>query len=154
MLIISYGLQIFKLVTIIANLSFYLGIGWIIFCDLNQKSVEKTENGEYQEFFLDYFELRDRPYSYQAIVAAYYMFTSLSTVGFGDYNPRSDNERLVCLAILLFGVSIFSYVMSAFMEIVNQYSVSQKELEDYDNLIVFFSMFTRFNGGKPIKVSI
>ena len=45
LLIISYGLQIFKLVTIIANLSFYLGIGWIIFCDLNQKSVEKSEDG-------------------------------------------------------------------------------------------------------------
>ena len=72
---------------------------------------------------MDFFELRERPQSYQAIVAGYYMFTSLSTVGFGDYNPRSDNERLVCLVILLSGVSIFSYVMSAFMEIVDQYSI-------------------------------
>ena len=39
------------------------------------------------------------------------MFTSLSTVGFGDYHPRSDLERLLCSAILIFGVSIFSYVM-------------------------------------------
>ena len=79
------------------------------------------------------------------------MFTSLSTVGFGDYNPRSNHERLLCIVILLFGVSIFSYVMSAFMEIVDQYSIVQKELEEYDNLMVFFSMFEKFNGGKPIK---
>lgn len=82
------------------------------------------------------------------------MFTSLSTVGFGDYNPRSNNERLVCLAVLLFGVSIFSYVMSNFIEIVDQYSMVQKELEDYDNLVVFFSMFRKYNGGKPIKQSL
>ena len=82
------------------------------------------------------------------------MFTSLSTVGFGDYNPRSDNERLVCLAILLFGVSIFSYVMGNFIEIVDQYSQVHKELEDYDQLMVFFSMFRKFNGGKPINQSL
>jgi hypothetical protein len=82
------------------------------------------------------------------------MFTSLSTVGFGDYNPRSDNERLVCLAILLFGVSIFSYVMGNFIAIVDQYSMVQKELEEYDKLIVFFSMFRKFNGGKPINQSL
>ena len=95
--------------------------------------------------------MRERPHSYIAIAAAYYMFTSLSTVGFGDYHPRADNERLVCVVILLFGVSIFSYVMSNFIAIVDEYSMVTKELEDCDKLIVFFSMFKKFNGGKPIK---
>ena len=44
--------------------------------------------------------------------------------------------------------------MSNFIEIVNQYGFVQKEIEDYDNLIVFFSMFRTFNGGKPIKQSL
>ena len=44
--------------------------------------------------------------------------------------------------------------MSNFIEIVNQYGIVQKEIEDYDNLIVFFSMFRTFNGGKPIKQSL
>jgi hypothetical protein len=29
-----------------------------------------------------------------------------------------------------------------------------KELEDYDQLMVFFSMFRKFNGGKPINQSL
>ena len=45
----------------------------------------------------------------------YYAFTSLSTVGFGDYNPRSDSERLFIAMVLLFGVLTFSYVMGNFI---------------------------------------
>ena len=51
----------------------------------------------------------------------YYAFTSLSTVGFGDYHPRSDEERLFCAMILLFGVAIFSYMMGIFIEILSDY---------------------------------
>jgi len=54
----------------------------------------------------------------QAIVGMYYSFTSLTTVGFGDYNPRSEFERIFCAMILLFGVAIFSYIMGNFIEIL------------------------------------
>lgn len=50
----------------------------------------------------------------------YYSFTSLSTVGFGDFNPKSDFERLICMFILMFGVAIFSYIMGNFIQIVEQ----------------------------------
>jgi len=48
----------------------------------------------------------------------YFSFTSLSTVGFGDFNPKSEGERLMCAFILLFGVAIFSVVMSNFSDIL------------------------------------
>tara|TARA_B110001450_G_C17380459_1_gene383465 strand:- start:452 stop:586 length:135 start_codon:yes stop_codon:yes gene_type:complete len=41
----------------------------------------------------------------------YFTFTSLSTVGFGDLNPRSNSERILTAVILLFGVAIFSYIL-------------------------------------------
>ena len=31
----------------------------------------------------------------------YFSYTTLSTTGFGDFNPRSDLERLLCIMILL-----------------------------------------------------
>ena len=55
------------------------------------------------------------------IVLMYFAFTTLSTVGFGDYTPQSDQERLVGSFILLFGVAIFSYIMGTFIEILNQF---------------------------------
>jgi len=30
------------------------------------------------------------------ITLSYFLFTTLSTTGFGDYHPRSDYERLAC----------------------------------------------------------
>ena len=39
----------------------------------------------------------------------YFTFTSLSTVGFGDFYPVADEERIFCSFLLLFGVAIFAY---------------------------------------------
>ena len=49
----------------------------------------------------------------------YFAFTSLSTVGFGDYTPKSDPERVVGSIMLLFGVAIFSVIMGKFIEMVH-----------------------------------
>lgn len=56
----------------------------------------------------------------KGLLAIYYAFTSLSTVGFGDYNPKSNIERVLCAFILMFGVSIFSYIMGIFIEILGE----------------------------------
>jgi len=52
------------------------------------------------------------------VIVTYYAFTTLSTVGFGDFHPRSDAERAICAVILLAGVAIFSYIMGNFIEIL------------------------------------
>lgn len=45
-------------------------------------------------------------------IVVYFMFTTLSTVGFGDFNPKSEIERAIMTFILLIGVATFSYIMS------------------------------------------
>lgn len=51
----------------------------------------------------------------------YFAFTTLSTVGFGDYYPISDLERVIGAIMLLAGVAIFSYIMGNFIEILNKF---------------------------------
>ena len=51
----------------------------------------------------------------------YYTFTTLSTVGFGDYKPLADEERLFTVCIFLAGVSVFSYLMGIFIEILKKF---------------------------------
>lgn len=84
----------------------------------------------------------------------YYAFTSLSTVGFGDLHPRSNSERLVCSFILLFGVAIFSYIMSIFIEILDQYKNLNADLDEGDDLSKFFGLLRRFNDNVPIKLQL
>ena len=45
------------------------------------------------------------------IAVTYYAFTSLSTVGLGDMHPITNQERVLGVFILLFGVLTTSFVM-------------------------------------------
>ena len=81
----------------------------------------------------------------------YYSFTSLSTVGFGDYHPRSNAERLVTSMILLLGVSIFSYILGNFVEILGTLQELNKDLDEGDELTKFFQVLKRFNGNKSVN---
>ena len=104
-----------------------------------------------QEYFENYFGFGNHSDFYKGLLAMYYAFTSLSTVGFGDYNPRSDLERVSCAFILMFGVSIFSYIMGIFIEILHQIQRLNATLDDGDFLTMFLNVLRRFNGGKPLK---
>ena len=52
------------------------------------------------------------------VVCMYYMLTTLSTVGYGDYYPFSIAEKIVGSLIQIIGVTIFSIVMNAFIGVV------------------------------------
>jgi len=45
------------------------------------------------------------------VILSYFMFTTLSTVGLGDFHPVNNIERMFGALILLFGVLITSAVM-------------------------------------------
>lgn len=80
-----------------------------------------------------------------SIILTYFAFTSLSTVGFGDFSPRSNVERIFCAFILLFGVAIFSYIMGNFIDILSSFQTLLAGLDDGDNLSRFFGILKKFN---------
>ena len=84
--------------------------------------------------------MSERSNLFQLLTVVYFSFTSLSTVGFGDYNPKSDAERLLFVAILMFGVAIFSYIMGNFIEILDQMRKLNEELDQGDELTKFFGL--------------
>lgn len=76
----------------------------------------------------------------QMIILMYFSFTSLTTVGFGDFNPRSKTERLFISFGLLFGVAIFSYIMGQFIDIMSKIEAFTADNGDDDNLNKFFGV--------------
>lgn len=100
---ISYILRIFEVVVLILNTSYLVGMLWIIACEciedfwLNEdfkqyQTKEDLEKYAYigQSFkgnWLTEYEIYLKPHSQRAITGAYFAFTSLSTVGFGDLSP-------------------------------------------------------------------
>jgi len=162
MINIGFVVKIMKLVLIIANISYFFGFFWYIFCDLLREiqfNYLESDITHQEEISLDSFqeefglvtfktvftpmentnltlisetEVNLKTPKEKAIIVTYFAFTTLSTVGFGDYYPKSEVERLVGAFLLLFGVAIFSLFMGVFIEMIDKYKAVNAELEDGD----------------------
>lgn len=51
----------------------------------------------------------------------YWSFTTLSSVGYGDYSPKSVSEKLAMCFVLLIGITIFSILCNNMMDILMDY---------------------------------
>ena len=134
-LYIKLFLKSLRLIFLVFNFSFFIGMGWILMC----KCYEDWFNAEYENLhdhflkfdkkdklivhntFITHNELYEEKYTNWEVllISVYFSFTSLTTVGFGDYVPLADHERLIGAGMLLFGVLIFSYIMGKFLEMVD-----------------------------------
>ena len=119
-----YAFRFFKLIIFILGSSYFVGMFWYIACDLNNYNNihKKLKDPEYEyeeENFIDYNNYEDIPTNGQkAITNSYFAFTSLSTVGFGDYHPTNSFERLVCATIILFGNGVFGLIIGMFNDMI------------------------------------
>ena len=137
LLFISYGIKTIKLIILIMNISYFVGMIWLIYSEITMDIIYRgrewlsaaDREHLHADFFIEVyslenfieFETSSQSYTIgeKTIIAGYFAFTSLTTVGFGDYTPQSDPERLLCSFILLIGVAIFSFIMGNFIEILD-----------------------------------
>ena len=77
----------------------------------------------------------------------YYASTTVTTIGFGDFHPKSSYERVLTSIIMMSGVACFTFIMDNFMEIVNTFLAFNKPIEDLDDLNRFFGVMKKFNNG-------
>jgi len=67
----------------------------------------------------------------------YFALTTLSTIGFGDFKPISDEERILMIFCFIIGVAIFSISLGNFSESASKFSEISKDFEDSENLSCF-----------------
>ena len=141
-LVLGYILKSFRLFIDIANLTYLIAIFWWVMLRLLEEDESHT--------FITEYNLNQKTVYENVVIVIYWAFTSLSTVGFGDFAPISDTERVIGAFILLLGVAIFSYIMGNFIEIINDISQWNRELEDDDNLNKFFGVIAKYNGNEDM----
>lgn len=83
-------------------------------------------------------EDKSRTDLHKALLLMYFALTTLSTVGFGDFHPKSDIGRMVFCVIMVVGVLIFGLIMGELLKISNQFNELDKVLEEGDALNSFF----------------
>lgn len=61
-------------------------------------------------------EMRDSQYC----TAFYWAFTTMTTVGYGDITPMSDNERLYAITMMIAGATVFGYISGSIAALASQ----------------------------------
>ena len=74
----------------------------------------------------------------------YFVLTTLSTVGYGDFYPVSTVEMVVTSIVMLGGVAFFSYIMSNFIEILSSYDAKMGTIDKSDDLNDWIISLERF----------
>ena len=165
-------------------IAFYIGQYWFAFVyqiiprNFNlSKSTHKESHEDFNDHYHDifdtldsevfnsflYFEpepygggwdLRNKTGGQLLIIMTYFSMTSLSTVGFGDYHPRNNIERIVCAFLLLFGVMIFSYFMGKLQTMIMKIKMLDQNSDLENELQKFFILLTQFNDCHPINKNL
>ena len=157
LLIISYTLKTLKLVIIIMNISYFTGMFFLIISELVQDFIHDIEISEFMnnvhshDVFIETFNFSENTASESLIIIFYFAFTSLSTVGFGDYHPRGNVERLMGAFILLGGAAIFSLIMGNSTEILQEFQAFNEDISEGDNLTQFFLAMKYLNCKENLK---
>jgi hypothetical protein len=106
-------------------ITFFIGQYWFIFSStvheysFNEPELaigghEEDHEGYIYETFVYYegnWNIRDETLYRRVLISTYYAFTTLSTIGLGDFYPVSNTERLVSSFLMLGGVATFSFIM-------------------------------------------
>lgn len=103
---------------------------------------------------MTFYSFHDKTDYQQTLALVYFSFTTLSTVGFGDYNPRSDIERLFMAFGLLFGVMIFAVIMGIYSEIMDKAKAFNETADESGELSRFFSILSKYNQFKQFNPKV
>jgi len=98
--------------------------------------------------FYDTYNMKDNTQPQNLLAVYYFSWTTLSTVGFGDFYPYSNIERVVMSITFLVGVSVFSFIIGELLEAFDKTKSLFEENEDADNLSKFNGLLKKFNVGK------
>ena len=109
---VNYGFKIFKLLLMIINITYFIALFWYIYSELGNKLF--LEENDFETFNEVYglsptnSTLLNRQ---KVITLMYFIYTTLSTVGFGDLRPQTSHERIFSAFLMLLGTALFSLIM-------------------------------------------
>lgn len=121
------AIKVVKQIIMTLIVTYLIGLFWYRISDYYQFATDMFEIDESDTWLVATGLSRPRYESHlgepknnfdKLILSMYYALTTLSTVGYGDFYPKSVVEKIVGSIIQIFGVTWFSILMNGFIEVV------------------------------------
>jgi len=143
--ILRYSYKMFKLCFTTMLTVYFLGIMMYIV------SKDCNPNTEFSHTFIGKYNLHELS-NYEIIIRCmYFILTTVTTIGYGDFIPISQNERAFIMFIELIGVAFFSYILGNFIDMISAYDKKMSDTDKNLELNVWLNFLARFNQGKSIN---
>jgi len=140
---VLYIYKIFRLLLIDLIITYFLAIFLYIVSDqMNPADAPLT--------FIAYNSLAEMSVYDRVVRCMYFIITTLTTVGYGDFYPVSNTERIYIIFVQLIGVSFYSFIMGNFIEVISSYEKKVGIVDKGSELENWITFLTRFNGNKPL----
>ncbi|OMJ84728.1 hypothetical protein SteCoe_14118 [Stentor coeruleus] len=110
---ITYAWEIFKKLLRMLFFTYIVACLWYYFVDFIRRKYNPDKN------FIDYFNLDEEEVNKKFIKTWYYIFTTLATVGFGDFYAVNKYEMALSFVILILGSTYFAFVMGDIVAVCN-----------------------------------
>eukprot|EP01022_Parablepharisma_sp_SALTPOND_P018466 TRINITY_DN3017_c0_g1_i1.p3 TRINITY_DN3017_c0_g1~~TRINITY_DN3017_c0_g1_i1.p3 ORF type:complete len:507 (-),score=71.30 TRINITY_DN3017_c0_g1_i1:7765-9285(-) len=146
---ILYVYKIFRLLLIDVIITYFLAILLYIVSD------KFNPSGTVNTFITNEgYDLKELSVYERVVRCMYFIMTTLTTVGYGDYYPLSNAERIYIIFVQLIGVSFYSYIMGNFIEVISSYEKKVGIVDKGSELENWLTFLTRFNANKPLDKNL
>jgi len=110
-----YFIRVRQALVFLLLLTYFFAVFWYLAVDF-QSHFHSID--DQHEFFTDDLVM-DRPWQ-KMVALIYFIFTTISTVGLGDFHPKSEIEHVLCSALLLAGLGVTSYMLENLKTIITK----------------------------------
>ena len=83
------------------------------------------------------------------LITFYFMLTTLTTVGYGDFSAVNTCEFSLMIVILIFGVTYFAYVLGSFNNAVANFDNLWAGEDNMANLNSWFQNIAKYKSKLP-----
>ena len=94
---------------------------------------------------MGHLHILDSPVHRRVITLLYFFFTTVSTVGFGDFYPINAFEKTMFVIIMFGGVAIFTIIFDNLNSFLQSFHVLYADFDQRNELDQFLGVMAGFN---------
>lgn len=102
-----------------------------------------------EDNWVTYYNLENETSLKKMVLSFYFILTTLTTVGYGDYVATNSNEYTFIIFLLIFGVGYFAYVMGNFNNAIINFDAMWSGEDNMANLNSWFLNVAKYKSKLP-----